>query len=158
VTHNKGTMAACQRLYGVTMETKGVSRRVSVELSEVDAFVPEVTGDAQKAIAARDSARESTGEDELDGDGQAEGFGSGHTAPARVSRASAERRDASIDGPSFGSDTAERVREAGGALDREDLEVQPGEGEAGGEPQVELQPHPRRGAGRGQKAPASPAD
>jgi chromosome segregation protein len=36
VTHNKGTMAACQGLYGVTMETKGVSRQVAVELDEVD--------------------------------------------------------------------------------------------------------------------------
>ncbi|MDZ4772165.1 MAG: chromosome segregation protein SMC [Planctomycetota bacterium] len=36
VTHNKGTMAACDSLYGVTMETKGVSRQVSVELSEAD--------------------------------------------------------------------------------------------------------------------------
>ncbi|MFN0006317.1 MAG: hypothetical protein ACKVXR_00290, partial [Planctomycetota bacterium] len=36
VTHNKGTMAACQGLYGVTMETKGVSRQVQVELDEVD--------------------------------------------------------------------------------------------------------------------------
>jgi chromosome segregation protein len=38
VTHNKGTMAACQGLHGVTMETKGVSRRVTVELDEVDRF------------------------------------------------------------------------------------------------------------------------
>lgn len=36
VTHNKVTMAACQRLYGVTMETKGVSRQVSVEIGDVD--------------------------------------------------------------------------------------------------------------------------
>lgn len=36
VTHNKSTMTACQSLYGVTMETKGVSRQVSVELSDLD--------------------------------------------------------------------------------------------------------------------------
>ena len=36
VTHNKGTMSACERLYGVTMETKGVSRHVSVELEDLD--------------------------------------------------------------------------------------------------------------------------
>ncbi len=36
VTHNKVTMAACERLYGVTMETKGVSRQVSVEIGDVD--------------------------------------------------------------------------------------------------------------------------
>jgi chromosome segregation protein len=158
VTHNKGTMAACQRLYGVTMETKGVSRRVSVELSEVDAFVPEVTGDAQKAIAARDSARESAGEEEVEVEVDGPGVRSGRPAPARPAWTAAERRDASIDGPSLGSGTPESVREAGEALELEALEAQQGEGEPGGEPQVELQPRPRRGAGRGQKAPASPAD
>ena len=44
VTHNKGTMAASEILYGVTMQTKGVSRVVSVALDEVDEFVPEATG------------------------------------------------------------------------------------------------------------------
>ncbi|MEZ5980263.1 MAG: chromosome segregation protein SMC [Planctomycetota bacterium] len=44
VTHNKGTMAASDMLHGITMETKGVSCRVSVELDEVDAFAPEATG------------------------------------------------------------------------------------------------------------------
>ncbi len=39
VTHNKATMTACESLYGVTMETKGVSRQVSVELGEVDRWV-----------------------------------------------------------------------------------------------------------------------
>ena len=47
VTHNKGTMTACQRLYGVTMETKGVSRQVTVELDEVEAWSsPAELGDA----------------------------------------------------------------------------------------------------------------
>ena len=46
VTHNKGTMSACDRLYGVTMAVRGVSNVVSVELSEVDEFVPEATGAA----------------------------------------------------------------------------------------------------------------
>ena len=41
VTHNKGTMAHAQRLYGVTMQTKGVSRQVEVDFSEVDDFVPD---------------------------------------------------------------------------------------------------------------------
>ena len=44
VTHNKGTMAASQALYGVTMQVKGVSRFVAVELDEIDEFAPESTG------------------------------------------------------------------------------------------------------------------
>ena len=44
VTHNKGTMAASQALYGVTMQVKGVSRFVSVELDEVEEFAPETVG------------------------------------------------------------------------------------------------------------------
>ena len=47
VTHNKGTMAAAQALYGVTMQVKGVSRFVSVELDEIDEFAPESTGSAK---------------------------------------------------------------------------------------------------------------
>ena len=42
VTHNKGTMAACELLYGVTMQVRGVSHVVNVELSDVDEFVPEI--------------------------------------------------------------------------------------------------------------------
>jgi chromosome segregation protein len=49
VTHNKGTMSACEALFGVTMQTKGVSRFVSVELSEVDEFAPESTGKAKES-------------------------------------------------------------------------------------------------------------
>ena len=48
VTHNKGTMAASQALYGVTMQVKGVSRFVSVELEEVDEFVPDTIGTAKR--------------------------------------------------------------------------------------------------------------
>jgi chromosome segregation protein len=54
VTHNKGTMAACSALYGVTMEVKGVSRHVAVQFGEVDRFDPEATGNAAAASAARD--------------------------------------------------------------------------------------------------------
>ena len=70
VTHNKGTMAASQALYGVTMQVKGVSRFVSVELDEIDDFAPEVTGgknadrsesDAEGAPAASGTTDE-TGE------------------------------------------------------------------------------------------------
>jgi|694.fasta_scaffold00245_7 chromosome segregation protein len=55
VTHNKGTMAACQALYGVTMETKGVSRQVSVELSEVERFVDAPAGRRTKSRTAVDA-------------------------------------------------------------------------------------------------------
>ena len=49
VTHNKGTMAACELLYGVTMVVRGVSRVVGVELADVDEFIPEATGSAKAA-------------------------------------------------------------------------------------------------------------
>lgn len=41
VTHNKGTMAACQMLYGVTMAVRGVSHVVSVELAQIDEIIPQ---------------------------------------------------------------------------------------------------------------------
>ena len=41
-------MAASQALYGVTMQVKGVSRFVSVELDEVDEFVPDTIGTAKR--------------------------------------------------------------------------------------------------------------
>jgi chromosome segregation protein len=53
VTHNKGTMAACERLYGITMQTKGVSTHVAVEFEKVDGFVPEARGNASEAGRAR---------------------------------------------------------------------------------------------------------
>ena len=34
ITHRRGTMAACDRLYGITMQEKGVSTLVSVNLIE----------------------------------------------------------------------------------------------------------------------------
>ncbi len=50
VTHNKGTMSACQALYGVTMQIKGVSRFVAVELGEVDELAPGATGKARELL------------------------------------------------------------------------------------------------------------
>ncbi len=52
VTHNKGTMAACQGLYGVTMETKGVSRHVAVQLDEVDTFTQRAAAPPPAALDA----------------------------------------------------------------------------------------------------------
>ncbi|MFT7667548.1 MAG: chromosome segregation protein, partial [Planctomycetota bacterium] len=57
VTHNKGTMARCETLYGVTMQTKGVSRQVSVQLEEVDEFVPEASG-LREPVPANATAKE----------------------------------------------------------------------------------------------------
>ncbi|MEO2163460.1 MAG: chromosome segregation protein SMC [bacterium] len=55
VTHNKGTMSACQSLFGVTMEVKGVSRFVSVELDDVEEFAPgETTGTSRPGADAMD--------------------------------------------------------------------------------------------------------
>jgi chromosome segregation protein len=53
VTHNKGTMSACESLYGVTMEVRGVSRKVQVELADVEQFVPGATGSAVERPKAR---------------------------------------------------------------------------------------------------------
>jgi chromosome segregation protein len=57
VTHNKGTMAACEGLYGITMETKGVSRHVAVEFGDVERIDPLATGDAGAATRSREETR-----------------------------------------------------------------------------------------------------
>ena len=56
VTHNKGTMAACSCLYGITMETKGVSTWVAVQFDDVDRFVPDAAGNAKAAAESREQA------------------------------------------------------------------------------------------------------
>ena len=70
VTHNKGSMAACQGLYGITMETKGVSRHVAVEFGEVEQFVPEATGDERAASESRAETRSRESAPEPGGPGE----------------------------------------------------------------------------------------
>jgi chromosome segregation protein len=68
VTHNKGTMAACQGLYGVTMETKGVSRQVAVQLDEAERWTaPEAPASANGGPAP-DGARTDTSSGEEPGE------------------------------------------------------------------------------------------
>lgn len=60
VTHNKGSMAACEALYGVTMQVKGVSRYVAVTLEEAEGFAPKRT--AAEAPAAGQELDPQSGE------------------------------------------------------------------------------------------------
>ncbi|MEX1026095.1 MAG: chromosome segregation protein SMC [Planctomycetota bacterium] len=50
VTHNKATMAASDMLYGVTMPSQGVSKVVSVELRDVEDFVPDTVGSYDEPV------------------------------------------------------------------------------------------------------------
>lgn len=52
VTHHKRTMAECAKLYGITMQRRGVSSRIAVSLDEVDG----VTATAGAEAAAAPSA------------------------------------------------------------------------------------------------------
>ena len=55
ITHHKRTMQACDQLYGVTMQERGVSKRVAVQVEHV--------GDAgQIDVAAAEEAAETNGE------------------------------------------------------------------------------------------------
>jgi len=36
ITHRRGTMESCDRLYGVAMEEKGVSKMISVKISDYE--------------------------------------------------------------------------------------------------------------------------
>jgi len=58
-------MAACDALYGITMETKGVSNYVTVEFGQVDAIVPEAIGDARAVASSR--AQQAAGVPEPEG-------------------------------------------------------------------------------------------
>ena len=48
VTHRKGTMERCDALYGVAMEEKGVSRMVSVQLSELQKRLEDESNDLEQ--------------------------------------------------------------------------------------------------------------
>jgi len=43
ITHHRMTMARMNRLYGVTMSEKGVSKLVSVDLATQESFINELT-------------------------------------------------------------------------------------------------------------------
>jgi chromosome segregation protein len=51
VTHNKGTMTACDALYGITMQPRGISRHVVMQLADVDEFVPDADGQAPQEMS-----------------------------------------------------------------------------------------------------------
>ena len=52
VTHHKRTMAACQVLYGITMQKRGVSSRIAVSLDQVDTVTSSAPG-ADMSLAGR---------------------------------------------------------------------------------------------------------
>ena len=52
ITHNKLTMEAAGMLYGVTMQEKGVSTLVSVELDEVQPVAVAEPVEAAEAVSA----------------------------------------------------------------------------------------------------------
>ncbi|MCK6446883.1 MAG: chromosome segregation protein SMC [Planctomycetes bacterium] len=81
VTHNKGTMAACSALYGVTMEVKGVSRHVAVQFGDVDRIDPQATGNASAAVESRAEVRA-----RADAESPADAEAPDATAPGREPR------------------------------------------------------------------------
>ncbi len=68
ITHSKVTMAHTERLYGITMEERGVSRRVGVRLEDAPALAD--VGGARRAADASRFPRE---EPALDGDANGRG-------------------------------------------------------------------------------------
>lgn len=58
ITHNKRTMAACDILYGVTMAERGVSRIVSMRLSQAESFSKPAPQEEQEKAAPVKSPEE----------------------------------------------------------------------------------------------------
>jgi chromosome segregation protein len=58
VTHHKRTMAACQVLYGITMQKRGVSSRIAVSLEEVDSVIQPATEGAAVERALPSATRQ----------------------------------------------------------------------------------------------------
>ena len=52
ITHNKLTMESAGMLYGVTMQEKGVSTLVAVELDDVQPVAASEPGEAAEAVSA----------------------------------------------------------------------------------------------------------
>jgi chromosome segregation protein len=50
ITHNKVTMQAADRLYGVTMQERGVSKRVAVRIQEAGELELKPAGEVAEAI------------------------------------------------------------------------------------------------------------
>jgi len=69
ITHSRVTMSEAERLYGVTMEEEGVSKRVVVRVEDVDSFIPEKVasrGAAAKAAGRGDGVEPETARNRLE--------------------------------------------------------------------------------------------
>ena len=78
ITHHKRTMQACNQLYGVTMQERGVSKRVAVRVEEVgdngkihDSAVQRAdTSHANGSAGHADAASHSNGHSQATGDAE----------------------------------------------------------------------------------------
>ena len=57
ITHSRVTMAEAERLYGVTMEEQGVSRRVVVKIDEADSWMANNADQQQKSPSRSKDAK-----------------------------------------------------------------------------------------------------